>query len=138
MNLFKFKTMAKDINKRKQSREHIPGDLPVKPTWWPNRTGPARPSPPFFLSSSSPRTEAARWRAPTPPWPPPACPTRCARAPATRRTKPRSNWSPVADFRSSPPSRPHRRLNIGGINPADHGFDPSLTLPETLIGGAGS
>ena len=68
---------------------------------------------------------------------PTTCTTGCGSSPATRSTSPPAIWSPEDQIRSSPPSRPCRRLNAGGISPADQGFDPSLTPSETLMCGAG-
>ena len=51
--------------KKKREQNHL--DLPVKPTWWPNRTGPAQPSPPFScrLPPLAPKLLGGeRWRCP--------------------------------------------------------------------------
>ena len=67
------------------------------------------------------------------PAPIPAAPTptdstgRRGALPAIRRAPPPSVWSPEQETRRPPPPRPHRRLNAGGISPADQGFDPRLT-----------
>ena len=56
--------------KIKERERNLP-NLPVKPTWRPK--WPAQPTRPPFCRLPPPRPEAARWRVPTPPWPPPAC-----------------------------------------------------------------
>ena len=68
---------------------------------------------------------------------PTTCTTGCGSSPAMHSTSPPAIWPPQDQIRSSPPPRPRRRLNAGGISPADQGFDPSLTPSETLMCGAG-
>ena len=46
---------------------------------------------------------------------PPACPTRCARAPATRRTKPRPIWSTVGKSRALRRLGLHRRRAVDQV-----------------------
>ena len=53
----------------------------------------------------------------------PVCPVRCARAWAFRRCPPPAIWSPEQETRRPPPPRPRRRLNAGGIESFDQGFD---------------
>ena len=53
----------------------------------------------------------------------PVCPVRCARARAFRRCPPPAIWSPEQETRRPPPPRPRRRLNAGGIESFDQGFD---------------
>ena len=84
---------------------------------------PPRPElrPPHSCSPPSTQTTPA----------PPAWPTRCARAPATRRTKPRSIWSTVGKFRAPPPSRASPATSRGpspaGLTPLDRGLTSPLT-----------
>ena len=55
--------------KIKERERNLP-NLPMKPTWRPK--WPAQPTRPSFCRLPPPRPEAARWRVPTPPRPPPA------------------------------------------------------------------
>ena len=69
--------MAKELNKNKTEQKNITQKLPgpyLAATHSPTLCSPPTQAQPTSspLSSSSPRTEAARWRAPMPPRPPPA------------------------------------------------------------------
>ena len=69
--LIKPKQLQKNRKQKEiKERERNLPNLPVKPTWRPK--WPAQPTRPPFCRLPPPRPEAARWRAPESPRPPPA------------------------------------------------------------------